>query len=174
VSALSERFGSRFALYGRGWEGCSSWRGPIRYSEQLEVIAQAAVVVGGYPHSHEPYYLSDRPFISMRSGRPVADLRVEGVDSLLQPGREWELATGPKEVVGIVERLLDHPERASAIGAAGAAAVQSRHLTAHRVELLLRMCSELIDARDHGRRPRRPAFTFGVDGATLHGASVGW
>jgi spore maturation protein CgeB len=87
----------------------------------LEVIARAAVVVGGYPHSHEPYYLSDRPFISMRSGRPVVDLRVEGVDSLLQPGREWELATGPKEVVGIVERLLDHPERAAAIGAAGCA-----------------------------------------------------
>ena len=174
VSALSERFGSRFALYGRGWEGCSSWRGPVRYSEQLEVTARAAVVVGGYPHSHEPYYLSDRPFISMRSTRPVVDIRVEGVDSLLEPAREWELAAGPSEVVERVARLLDQPERAAAIGTSGAAAVQSRHLTKHRVDLLLEMCRELIDARDLGRRARCPALTFGVEGAALRGASVGW
>ncbi len=174
VTALSDRFGARFALYGRGWEGCPSWRGPVRYSEQLEVIASAAVVVGGYPHSHEPYYLSDRPFISMRSGRPVVDLRVEGVGSVLEPGVEWELADRPSEVVTCVERLLDDPERAAAIGAGGAAAVESRHLTRHRVDLVLQMCDELIDARKQDRSARCPPLRYAVEGSALPGASVGW
>ena len=40
---LEQQYGSRFALYGHGWEGNSSWRGPLAFDEQGEANRSAWV-----------------------------------------------------------------------------------------------------------------------------------
>ncbi len=174
VEALQRRFGSRFALYGLGWEGAAAWRGPVPYDQQLEVMARGAVVVGGYPGSLEPFYMSDRPFTALRSGRPLVDHRVDGVGSILEDGRDWVLTGDTESMVSAVEALLSDPGRSGRLATDGAQAVRDRHLVGHRVDLRLRMIAEILRARAERRAPRCPELSYLRPAAAPAGLSLGW
>jgi len=174
VGALQRRFGSRFALYGHGWEGFPSWRGAIPYREQVEAMAQAAVVVGGYPGSLGRFYASDRLFVSLRSGRPLVDWEVSGVEALLRPGEEWVPARTIPMVVNSVEVLLADENRSRRLAEAGSAVVDARHLRVHRCDLFLRMAHELLLARAECRKPQCPPLDFVDPQVGQVGMSFGW
>ena len=167
VDALSRRFGSRFAVFGHGWEGRPSAQGPVPFDQQAEAARRGRVVVGGVPYSTARYYTSNRPFIQMTSGVPLVDSFVPGVETLFRPEEHWILAD-EHHLVSAVERVLEMgDERRSAIGQAAAAYVLSRHTQAHRVASLVENARRLADARRSGGRPAPylPYFLSDVDTA---------
>jgi hypothetical protein len=76
VHMFEQRLGSRFRVYGRGWEGPSA-SGPIDFTQQRDVYSSARVVLGTN-NCFAKYYFSDRLPIAMSCGRPVLHYRDEG------------------------------------------------------------------------------------------------
>lgn len=169
VGALSHRFGSRFAVFGNGWDHlASSAQGPISFAKQAEVARRARVIIGGIPFSTERYYASNRPFIQMTSGVPVVDVGVPGVDTLLRDGTHWILGK-ESELIEAIEEVLAWPnEQRVAFGNRAAQYVRERHLQAHRVASLVENVRRIRDWRDRGRiaLPHLPFFHDAVNVAT--------
>jgi hypothetical protein len=69
VEALERRYGSRFAVYGRGWTGPSAM-GQCEFDEQARVYSRAAVTIG-VNNSTYPLVFSNRLPIAMACGIPV-------------------------------------------------------------------------------------------------------
>jgi hypothetical protein len=157
---LQRRYGARFAIYGHGWQGFPSWQGVLSYEEQIEACRDASVVFGGYPGSRQPFYASDRPFIQALSGTPVVDFAVDGVEALLEDRRDWLLFRSLPEATGLIDSLLNGRMSGRDIGRSGRQAVVERHLTTHRVDLILSMMEELLEARHNHREAHCPPLTY--------------
>jgi hypothetical protein len=105
VDAMSERFGSRFAVFGSGWGGRSA-RGSVPFAEQGGVYHRARVCVG-VNNLHAAYYFSNRLPIAMSCGCDVVHNWEEGLDRVF-PKRvspRWFRTT--QEAIAEVERALD-------------------------------------------------------------------
>ncbi len=89
VSMLQKRYGKRFGLFGRNWQGHPSWQGPTPYDAQVDTARRARLQVGGFPGSYATYYTSDRFFIALASGVPLLDFSVRRIDALAQVGTHW-------------------------------------------------------------------------------------
>lgn len=81
VALLSRRLGSRFAVYGRGWEGESA-KGPLPFWRQGEAIRSAWVSANWDHYADEPLYFSDRLPISLASGTIHATSSHPGYEEL--------------------------------------------------------------------------------------------
>jgi hypothetical protein len=165
VEALGRRFGPRFAVFGRGWEGLPWCLGSVQFDQQALAASRGQVVVGGIPFSHERYYCSDRPFIQITSGSVLVDSAVPGVDRILGDRRHWVLAPEDR-IVQTVEDVLEWDEsKRRAVGEAGADCVWRHHTQAHRVSTLLENVRRLRAIREKGitARPFLPFFLPEVD-----------
>jgi hypothetical protein len=161
VEALSLRYGRRFGLFGHGWSGNRSWQGPIEFNEQVAVTQRGIVAFGGYPASTCDYYTSDRPMIGALSEVPIVDHAVPLVDRLFERDVEWLLTDSLDDTLRTINGLLEADESTrGAIGRAGAAAVRARHSSAHRAKIIVAYLSELLDARQARREPRRLPLDF--------------
>ena len=150
VERLSRQFGKRFAIYGKGWDYLPSARGSVPCAQQANAVRSARVVVGGIPFSQERYYTSNRPFIQMTSGVPIVDVRVPGVELLLQDRVHWVLSD-EKGLMDAIEDVLSWtPEERTAMGQAAADYVLDRHTQAHRVASLFENVRRLRAWRDEG------------------------
>lgn len=69
MKLMGERFGSKFAVFGRGWTGKSA-QGPISYDQQQEAIRNAWVSVNWDYFPTEAHYFSDRLPIALAAGVP--------------------------------------------------------------------------------------------------------
>lgn len=67
VHELERNFGSRFAIYGRGWEG-SSAKGPLPFVEQENVIQKSWITANWDHYPSEARSFSDRLPIALASG----------------------------------------------------------------------------------------------------------
>lgn len=70
ATKLSQAFGRRFALYGRGWNGLVAARGLLPFEEQAKAIQRARISVNWDHFDTVPYYFSDRLPISLAAGVP--------------------------------------------------------------------------------------------------------
>lgn len=177
VDALTRRFGSRFAVFGNGWDHKSANQGPVPHSLQAQVARRGRVVVGGIPYSRARYYTSGRPFFQATSGVPIVDSLVPGVGTILRPDEHWILAP-QEDLVRAVERTLElgDTER-QRIGAAAAEYVLSAHTQAHRVATLLENVRRLRRIHETGvpEAPYLPFFLPEVDVAVeTRRATRGW
>lgn len=77
---------------------------------------------------------SVRLFEAAACGTPIISDVWEGLDQLLEPGREILLARSTEEVIAAVEGLT--PDQAQAIGRAARSRVLAEHTAAHRAEEL--------------------------------------
>jgi len=107
VKLLDRRYGSRFHLYGNGWEGMRSARGPLPFDQQGVTYAAAEMVFGGFPGVTYEYYTSNRHFIAMSEGAVMVDFWVKGVERLLEPDTHWRLFRTEKELIGKIDSILD-------------------------------------------------------------------
>jgi hypothetical protein len=179
VSALSRKFGSRFAVFGRGWEGYSNWQGPVRFSDQQQACRRAEVVVGGVPYSPARYYTSDRPFIQIASGVPFVDLDVEGNDRILRSGEHWHLVPSIDQIVDVCDDLLSTPrvERLER-GEASMEYLLRNHRVVDRCGSIIRSLVALRQAIVRGDRRPAPDLSFFLPDvditAELPYATRGW
>ena len=138
---LWRRYGKRFALFGRGWEGFPGWRGPLPYEHQGDIFRSSRVVVGGHPGGGMDYYLSDREFIALASGTPFVEFWTPRVEAIFRPEEHWFLYRDDKEMLKKIDLLLD-----SAVHKTGRLTeeteryVRSHHSNFHRLKEMIRLC----------------------------------
>lgn len=163
--ALEKRFGNRFGLFGKGWEGRPSNQGPVPFADQASTAGRARVVVGGVPFSRARYYSSNRPFIQITSGTPMVDTAVPGVDRILKSGHHWILVDHERLVksVELTLELGDGPR--AELGRQAANFVLQHHTQAQRVATLVENVRRLRAARATGVRtePHLPFFLPDTD-----------
>lgn len=165
VQRLTKRYGRRFAVFGSGWDGCPSWQGIAPFAQQQDFYRRARVVLGGYPHGWERYYLSDRPFIAMGTGVPYCDFDVPGVESLFVPGEHWHLYRSDQELMSVVDRLLALSDSERLAHAAKVADyVWERHQQYHRLRSMLEIAMQCRDAERRGERYRIRSLPFALPG----------
>lgn len=81
---LSEEFGARFALYGKGWSRLAASRGSLPFFQQEEAI-QSARITANWDHFDDiDYYFSDRLPISLAAGVPHVTSYHVGYDHLFR------------------------------------------------------------------------------------------
>jgi hypothetical protein len=161
VSLLQRDFASRFALYGRGWEGFPSWQGPVAYANQIDAIRKSELFFGGYPGSVDLLYQSDRPWIALISEVPFIDWDVPGLSWMLQVGEDWYPVSTSSQLINQIKFLLSQESevlqekaRLAALRAA------SRHSHYHRMRFMVRTASLRWKAKDSRKTPPLPPFDF--------------
>ncbi len=90
---------------------------------------------------------SVRLFEAAACGTPIISDVWEGLDQLLEPGREILLARAAEDVIAALEGLS--PEQGRAIGQAGRARVLAEHTARHRAEQLEQYLEEAASARQN-------------------------
>ena len=175
VSLLSRRYGRRFGLFGRNWQGNSSWQGPVAYSDQVVTARRGRIVFGGYPHCTADYYTSDRFFMAVSSGVPLVDYRVPKVDRLLADGSAWYSYCSEVELIRICDLLLNMDKQDLMEQSDTAAAlVHERHTQYHRMKFAIQTMGMLRAARLAGKRCEVPKIDFLLPGASQSGAIENW
>ena len=150
VYKLSERFGVRFGLFGRGWGNLVGAQGPCAFDTQQQTMQRGRVVVGGNPYTDSDYYSSNRLFFEVASGVPTVELRVNRLDKILRDGNQVYFADDIDGVVATVERLLNEDPIALYQKAATAAKeMVERHTQYHRMKFKLSCAKAFI--RDGAR-----------------------
>ena len=82
VSRLTATFGAGFALYGPGWPGNPSAKGPVPFFEQEQVIQSGRISVNWDHFDSIDYYFSDRMPISLAAGVPHVTTRHKGYEKV--------------------------------------------------------------------------------------------
>ncbi len=108
VKQLTSRFGRRFGLYGRGWEGQPSWQGVVPFREQQMPMRDSWLVLGLNNWSHADYF-SNRLPISLGSGVPVVYKAFPGVEKWLVDGKHCRLYGRANQALPAIEEALRSP-----------------------------------------------------------------
>jgi hypothetical protein len=117
---LSEIFGGRFALYGRGWNGIPSACGELAFLKQEEAVRESWLSVGWDYYDQTPYYFSNRLPIAMLSGVAHITNYQPGYEIMFQNGKELCYARTVDEMIDTVRYLLSMPRlRLIEMGLAG-------------------------------------------------------
>ena len=84
-----------------------------------------------------------RPFEAMACGVPLVSAPWDDCEGLFRAGRDHLLARDCAEMREAMRAIVDYPELAEQLRAAGLETIRSRHTCAHRVDELLAIDSEL-------------------------------
>lgn len=161
VAIMTKRFGKRFAVIGKRWDGNPSWQGSCAYHEQQRVFHRSRVVIGGMPNGYHDFYLSDRPFIAVGAGVPFVDFHVRGVEHLLEPNKDWWLADSLESYRAAVELLLERSEdERTRLATAAAEAIRHRHTTLSRCRTIVTIMNDILAARRRGTPCPAPALDY--------------
>jgi spore maturation protein CgeB len=161
VRFLSRRYGTRFALYGKNWEGEASWQGTIGFDDQVSTMRRARIVFGGYPHSMADFYLSDRPFIAMGSGIPLVDFRVPRIEQVFRDGHEWYLFSDEKELAKRTDEILEADSKVVMANAAGVSRrIFESHTTYHRLKQVIEVMDQMREHRISRRTMPPPHLSY--------------
>jgi hypothetical protein len=121
VKIISETFGTKFKLYGNGWENFKSNKGSIGFQDQMEYYKNSWVTVA-YEHYPEiPYYFSNRLPIALLSGSLYVCHYHEGYEKIFQEGDFIFFFKSNDEAIDIIkyifslseDELLERAKRAS-------------------------------------------------------------
>lgn len=80
ASGLSDRFGTRFGLYGAGWSHLTAARGSLPFFQQEEAIQSGRISANWDHFDTIDYYYSDRLPISLAAGVPHVTTHHGGYD----------------------------------------------------------------------------------------------
>lgn len=164
VERLQERFGDRFAIFGRGWTGPSA-QGPIPYSEQDRAIHSAWVSANWDHFASEPDYFSDRLPTSLATGTIHATTWHPGFDRLFGDETCGFLLTD-RSFDGLVDRI-EHYLRTSSSAERIASSEQSRTYAARHFrqdDQLVRMLN--AGGADIAPEAANAAWDLRADGIT--------
>ena len=138
VEMLAKRYGTRFGLFGRGWDHLNCAQGPVPFDQQQVAFRRGRVVVGGTPYSYADYYASDRPFFSISSGIPTIEMRVPRLDRILRDGDHVYLVDSVEGILDQCEALLaTDPHELYQKADAAARYIAERHTQYHRLKFEL-------------------------------------
>lgn len=134
VRKLSQHFGKRFGLFGKGWNYPSA-QGPTLFDKQQDTFRRGRIVVGGNPFSYSDYYSSNRVFFEISSGIPTVELAVPRLDKVLRDNDHVYFANCIPEVIKKIEYLLSLDPNTLYTKAANAAKyIENNHTQYHRMK----------------------------------------
>jgi len=108
---LSEEFGSRFALYGKGWSHLAAARGSLPFFQQEEAIQSARITANWDHFDSIDYYFSDRLPISLAAGVPHVTSHHVGYDHLFRDVPGLYTCKTVTEAVETCRWLVGRPDR---------------------------------------------------------------
>lgn len=111
VTLLQRRFGSRLAIFGRGWSGVGA-RGPVEFSRQNEAIRTAWVSANWDHYANEPSYFSNRLPISLAAGSIHATTGHPGYEGLF-PKETEPFLLHDRSIDGLVNAIERQLEETS-------------------------------------------------------------
>lgn len=152
VTGLSEKYGTRFALYGQNWDELnvgSSLRFPLTFHAQNNVYNSSLVVVSANHFNKLEKCVSNRQFIAMAAGTVVVSSYVAGMEEHFVHGRDLLWFRTADECVELCQYCIRNTEDADRIGRAGALKAANGHTYYHRIREL---------AERLGFAVRRPEF----------------
>ncbi len=141
ASSLHERYGERFALFGRGWDRFPFARGPVPFAEQEKVIRDAwlSVIWDHFPDI--PDYFSDRLPISLAAGVAHATNAHPGYDRTFENGGNLIFEPTLPRLLARIDAALAAPrDRLAAIGLAGQALARDRYTADRVLGEMIRQC----------------------------------
>ncbi|PZE86282.1 glycosyltransferase [Curtobacterium sp. MCBD17_032] len=109
VELMQEHFGTRLAVYGRGWEGPTA-KGPAPFEAQDEAITSGWVSANWDHFANEDSYFSNRLPISLASGSIHATTDHPGYDELFGDKAEGFLirGTSPEALIASIDSVLEN------------------------------------------------------------------
>lgn len=161
VDALARRYGRKFGLFGKGWNGYDCWQGACNYADQHRVYRRGRVAVGGMPNGYHDYYMSDRVVIGLGSGVPFVDFHVQGVEKIYPDGQAWWLARNIPDYIRNIDQLLARdPSALLPQSMATAQDIFARHTSYHRTLNTLNIVASLRTARAQSIPAGPPALEY--------------
>jgi hypothetical protein len=152
VKLFTDKLGDRFAVFGMGWEKCSSNKGRLDYTKQAEVYHNAKIAIGTNNLSAK-YYFSDRLPIAMLSGKPVVNSYEEGLTEFFK-GTGVFLYKDEYEALAVVKKLLnENDEKFRQYKQVNSEFAKSKLLIEHLMEY---MVTYLISLHDDTKKPSNP------------------
>ncbi len=137
-----------FRVWGPGWEWFFTnhfgnkkpmcWGGDVLRPEQIsKVYSSSSININVHHPQSQLAGLNNRAFeIPAAGGFQLMD-HVQGMEELLEPGREVAVYKTPKEVPELVRRYLQAPEERLRIARAGHERVLAQHTYRHRMSTVL-------------------------------------
>lgn len=121
VKKISETFGTKFKLYGNGWEQYNSNKGSVDFQEQMEYYKNSWVTVAFEHYPEIPYYFSNRLPIALLSGSLYVCHYHKGYEKIFQEGDFIFFFKSSDEAIDIIKyifslnevELLERSKRAS-------------------------------------------------------------
>lgn len=108
VELMQQHFGSRLAVFGRGWEGPTA-KGPAPFEAQDEAITSGWISANWDHFAAEDSYFSNRLPISLAAGSIHATTEHPGYRDLFRDaaGEFLLFATSPRALIDSIETVLD-------------------------------------------------------------------
>lgn len=164
INALAKRYGKKFAIFGRGWNGLKNWQGELPFEKQGEVYKKSAVIVGGRPGGGMDYYLSDREFIALACGGKFVEFWTPRVEKIFQNDFHWYLYKKKSEMLKKIDFLLGSSVKNSdAQRVATQEYVRSKHSQYNRMAEMIRIAKEFLEERSKKYRPKLNFFLPGTN-----------
>lgn len=107
ITALSEKYEKKFALYGQGWDKLKSSRGTLHFDLQEQEIKKSKLVIGIDHYPSVLNYFSNRLPIAMVTKVPYVSYKGNGLDKLFKEGKEIFFYENKDELMHIVEKVLN-------------------------------------------------------------------
>ncbi|MCC9136741.1 glycosyltransferase [Pontibacter silvestris] len=107
---LTQRFGRRFALYGKGWDKLESSRGLLPFDKQEETIQSAWLTINWDHFDKVPYYFSNRLPISLAAGVPHITSYHAGYEHMFDSCKGLYAVKTVDEAVETAQFLLSQPK----------------------------------------------------------------
>lgn len=107
---LQKRFGSRFAIFGHGWQGFPCCRGTLPFSQQGNVIRKIPVNVIWDHENSIPLYSSNRLPISLGSGGIHVRSYIPGMEEFVPNGKAFFWEKSVDDLIARVEKVLEMPK----------------------------------------------------------------
>lgn len=134
ANLLRSVFGTRFGLFGSGYDAPITALAPNRMNE---VYNDSVCCLSISNFNSVDHYFSDRLLYCVASGRPTIAWRYPGCDSYFVDGKEIIYVSNREEIIEAVNFCKENPKVAIAIGEAGAKRVFREHTFQSRILELL-------------------------------------
>lgn len=136
VIQLRSYFGSRFGLFGAGYDANTQQCSPKQIN-QIYNDSICPISISNF--NNVSHYFSDRLLACLGSGRPVISWHFPGIESYFIEGSEILVARSTQDIIDAVNFCKANPEKANAIGKNGYRRVLKEHTFVSRILELLSM-----------------------------------
>jgi hypothetical protein len=150
VELLERQYGRRFALYGHGWKGHPSWKGPLAFDDQGAANRSAWVSASWHHFPGIPNALSNKVPISLVSGVPHVTNYPPGIELIYPPGSGLYWGKTVRSVAEMVAVVLAMPRRNLLELGEQAASFAREHLT--QEALMVRLLEDVSTFRSTNAR----------------------